>query len=387
MSNKQNGYLMIADITGYTAYLHASELEHAEEVLRSLIDLLIEHTQLPLVISRLEGDAVISFADERSILQGQTLVEMMESTYVAFKRALELMKHNTTCTCNACRNIPNLDLKFFIHFGTYLLQKLPTYTELIGTDVNLVHRLTKNSIKEKTGCQAYVAYSQAAVEALGIQELAQTMTTHSEEYDHIGTVQMFVQDMVQVWERDKDRTRMVVAPEDAFVSFEYEFDLAPMLMWEFVTKPEYKAILASSDSAQVDAKVDGRIGLGSAYLCAHGENVLPQTIIDWQPFEQYTIRAAPVMGVHTLWTTQLYPTETGTKVIVRCGEVFGGNPFARWFTRTILPKAAMKNTQAGFEALQAQISKEIETGAIFQPEAIEFSPDSIRASIAEKLTA
>jgi hypothetical protein len=76
-----------------------------------------------------------------------------------------------------------------------------------------------------------------------------------------------------------------------------------MLMWEFVTKPEYKAILASSDSVQVDAKVDGRIGLGSAYLCTHGENVSPQTIIDWQPFEQYTIRAAPVMGVHTLWTT------------------------------------------------------------------------------------
>jgi hypothetical protein len=45
------------------------------------------------------------------------------------------------------------------------------------------------------------------------REWAQTMTPHSEEYDHIGIVPMFVQDMVQVWERDKDRTRMVVAPE------------------------------------------------------------------------------------------------------------------------------------------------------------------------------
>ena len=151
MSKTQNGYLIIADITGYTAFLSGSELEHAEDSLRSLIDLLIKQTQVPLLISRLEGDAVISYADQRSILQGQTLVEMMESTYVAFKQAIELMVLNTTCNCNACRNIPNLDLKFFVHFGTYMLQQLPAYTELIGTDVNTVHRLTKNTIKEKIG--------------------------------------------------------------------------------------------------------------------------------------------------------------------------------------------------------------------------------------------
>lgn len=378
---------MIADITGYTAYLHASELEHAEEVLRSLIDLLIEHTQLPLVISRLEGDAVISFADERSILQGQTLVEMMETTYVAFKRAIELMQHNTTCTCNACRNIPNLDLKFFVHYGTYLLQKLPTYTELIGTDVNLVHRLTKNSIKEQTGCQAYVAYSQAAVDALKIQELAQTMTPHAEEYDHIGTVQMYVQDMIKVWERDKERTRIVVTPDEAFLRFVHEFDLPPMLMWDFVTKPEYKAILASSDSAQVDHKVDGRIGLGSAYMCAHGENISPQTIVDWQPFEQYTIRSAPVMGAHSLWTTLLEPTETGTKITLVCSAALGGNRFGRWLVNKIMPGAAQKNTEAGFAALREQISQVIDRGEVFQPEANKLSDKTIQAAIGEHLAA
>ena len=37
--------------------------------------------------------------------QGQTFVELIEDTYVAFRRAIDLMVVNTTCECNACRNI------------------------------------------------------------------------------------------------------------------------------------------------------------------------------------------------------------------------------------------------------------------------------------------
>ena len=42
MQQSQDGYLLIADITGYTAFLRESELEHAKDSLRSLLDLLIE---------------------------------------------------------------------------------------------------------------------------------------------------------------------------------------------------------------------------------------------------------------------------------------------------------------------------------------------------------
>jgi len=387
MSKTQNGYLIIADITGYTAFLSGSELEHAEDSLRALIDLLIEHTKVPLMISRLEGDAVISYADKRSILQGQTLVEMMEATYVAFKRAIELMVLNTTCTCNACRNIPNLDLKFFVHYGTYMLQELPSYTELIGTDVNTVHRLTKNTIREKTNIEAYVAYSQAAVDALGIQELADTMTAHTEVYEHIGAVNMFVQDMGAVWERRKEGSRILVQPEDAIITCEYEYPLAPMLMWDYVTKPEYKAILSRSDSANLDRKGNNRTGLDSSYICAHGKDITPQTIVDWQPFEQYTVSTPIMMGVSTFWTTRLEASENGTKITLLAGELQGGNRFARWFLKAMTKKIAIRNTIQGFEELGRKIEKEIEEGTVFQPNAaaVEFSPEAIRAAIAESL--
>jgi hypothetical protein len=61
MAKTQDGYLLIADISGYTLYLSKSELEHAQEILTALLELLVDHTRPPLVISRLAGDAVISY--------------------------------------------------------------------------------------------------------------------------------------------------------------------------------------------------------------------------------------------------------------------------------------------------------------------------------------
>ena len=176
MEQIQKGIIHIADISGYTAFLNESELEHAQGTLQSLLEVLIENTHLPLVISRLEGDAVISYATEGSFLQGASVLEMIESSYIAFRRALELMVINTTCTCNACRNIPNLDLKFFIHHGSFGLQPLPAYTELVGTDVNTAHRLTKNHVKQETGYEAYALFTRAAVEDVG--KLTHDASTH-----------------------------------------------------------------------------------------------------------------------------------------------------------------------------------------------------------------
>lgn len=61
MSKLHEGCLLIADISGYTVYLSKSELDHAQATLTSLLELLVEQTRPPLHISRLEGDAIISY--------------------------------------------------------------------------------------------------------------------------------------------------------------------------------------------------------------------------------------------------------------------------------------------------------------------------------------
>lgn len=72
------------------------------------------------------------------------------------------------------------------HFGEFGLQKLGNMTEMVGSDVNLTHRLLKNHIPEKTGINAYAYFTQAAIDALKLNEMTSVMKAHSESYDHFG---------------------------------------------------------------------------------------------------------------------------------------------------------------------------------------------------------
>ncbi len=90
---------------------------------------------------------------------------------------------NTSCTCDACANISSLDLKFVVHHGEFVLGEVAGRTELHGADVNLLHRLLKNAVTAETGIRAYIMYTQQAVDALGLDELAVAMTGHTDTYD------------------------------------------------------------------------------------------------------------------------------------------------------------------------------------------------------------
>ncbi|HEX6385067.1 MAG TPA: DUF2652 domain-containing protein, partial [Anaerolineae bacterium] len=325
MSTTQQGFLLIADITGYTMYLSQSELEHAQEVLQSLLELLIDHTRPPLIISRLAGDAVISYALQGTALQGQTFVESIENTYLAFRRAIELMVLNNTCQCAACANVASLDLKFFIHYGTFGIQRLGEHDELVGSDVNLIHRLLKNHVTAQTGIQAYTLYTEAAVRQLGIEDIGETMTAHVEEYEHLGKVKTRIQDMHPVWQAKRDQTRIELAPDDVLAHNEGEFSLPVHLMWEIVADPDYRSIFVQSVRQQILSRQNGRLAPGSAYLCFHGgKRVTTQTILEWQAFEQMTTEdTTPVPGATVLVNIRLTPTESGTRMAITCSKARG----------------------------------------------------------------
>ena len=61
MSTTSNhGYLVIADISGYTSFVAKTELEHSHEILSELLELILEKFQPLMTISKLEGDAVFA---------------------------------------------------------------------------------------------------------------------------------------------------------------------------------------------------------------------------------------------------------------------------------------------------------------------------------------
>jgi len=309
-----NGYLLIADITGYTQYLSESELEHAQQVLTVLLDLLVARTRPPLILNRLAGDAVISYGLRDNFLQGQTFVEVIEDCYTAFRAAVERMVLNNTCQCNACRNIPNLDLKFFVHYGSFALQRIRDSEELVGSDVILIHRLLKNHVTEQTGFKAYTLYTDAAIQQLGLGEICSTMTPHTESYEHLGEVRLWVQDMHPVWQRKRSATRVDLPPDQRIISFSEDFALTPEQVWNYLAQPQYRKVLMNAHRHEVTNLSNGRIGPGSVYQCYHGDRRTPQVILEWTPFERVVTQdAMPVPNVSVLVEYALEPIPAGTR--------------------------------------------------------------------------
>jgi len=316
MATTTHGYLLIADITGYTQYLSESELEHAQEVLTVLLELLVARTRPPLIINRLAGDAVISYGLRDNFLQGQTFIEVIEDCYTAFRAAIERMVLNNTCQCNACRNIPNLDLKFFVHFGAFAIQRIRDRDELVGSDVNLIHRLLKNHVVEQTGFKAYTLYTDAAIQQLGLSEICAAMTEHAESYEHLGEVKLWVQDMHPVWARKRSASRVTIPPDQVLMALSEDFALPPEQVWDYLSQLEYRKTLMNTHRHEVDNLSNGRIGPGSVYQCYHGDHPQSQTILEWQPFERVVTQDAihmPIPNVSVLIEYRLEPIPTGTR--------------------------------------------------------------------------
>jgi hypothetical protein len=328
----QFGYFLIADITGYTAYLSASELDHAQKTLTALINLLIKQTKPPLIISRLAGDAVISYGLSDRFVAGQTFVEMLEDTYVAFRRQVELMVRNTTCPCNACRNIGSLDLKFFVHYGEFAVQKLDAHDELVGSDVNLIHRLLKNSVTADTGIRAYTLYTDAAAAQLELDGRGEpghedgTLVPHGESYEHLGSVQTWVQDMHPVWEAKRDAVQVTIAPEDVLFTLEVGVAASPEAVWDFVVQPEHFNVLLGGDFTKLTGRRGGRVTVGSVYQCYHGDHPLGNTVVGWKPFEQLVVEftvPVPIAGALSLIAFNVMPTPTGAHLREDFGKARG----------------------------------------------------------------
>ena len=385
MAKTENGYFLIADITGYTQYLSESELEHAHEVLQTLMELLIQHTRPPLVISRLAGDAVISYGLRDQFLQPQTFFEMIEDTYVAFRHAIDLMVLNNTCQCNACANIGNLDLKFFVHYGAFTRQRLDQHDELLGADVIVIHRLLKNHVTEKTGCRAYALYTHAAIRQLGVENPDQFLKTHYEEYEHLGEVKTWVQNMHPVWAK-REAMKIEIPPEQTVVQESAEFPVPVEVVWDMLSDPKYRSPFMDAVKQNVLHRQHGRIVPGSAFQCFHGDGrITTQTVLEWRPFEQMTTEdTTPVPKTTVLIQFRLKPTENGTTITATCGKARGP-----WLNRKLCDLVAKSVVtqvfKKGFVDLRALLDQDQTEGKYVLPPPETFSREEIYQAALESL--
>lgn len=388
MATTTHGYLLIADITGYTQYLSESELEHAQQVLTVLLELLVARTRPPLILNRLAGDAVISYGLRDNFLQGQTFVEVIEDCYAAFRAAVERMVLNNTCRCNACANIAHLDLKFFVHYGAFALQRIRDREELVGSDVNLVHRLLKNHVVEQTGFRAYTLYTDAAIQQLGLKQICATMAPHAESYEHLGEVKLWVQDMHPVWEKKRAAARITLNPKEVYFQVETDIHLPPEQVWDYLAQPEFRMTLIGAERHTLEHRSEGRIAPGSVYTCYHGDKVVPQMILEWTPFERVVTQdriPIPVANTFCLVEYRLTPSATGTRFSQSIA--LGPAPWpGRLLCRLTLPTMT-KQGQKDIGAFRDRIEADFAARQALPADAPGLDPAAIIQSAAESLHA
>src|SRR2546426_10889864 len=86
---RELGYLVIADISGYTSFLTRTELEHAHGIVAELTALVIARLGDPLRFVSLEGAAVFAYAPSAAFAVAERLLDMIQGICVAVRLRLE----------------------------------------------------------------------------------------------------------------------------------------------------------------------------------------------------------------------------------------------------------------------------------------------------------
>src|SRR5512135_592436 len=119
----QPACFLIADISGYTGYLADVELDHAQDILADLMGAVVSALRPGFRLAKLEGDAAFTYlAGEHP--DGTLLLDTIERCYFGFRRRRRDVRQATSCQCQACVRIPDLNLKFVVHQGMAVHQKV-----------------------------------------------------------------------------------------------------------------------------------------------------------------------------------------------------------------------------------------------------------------------
>lgn len=358
MAETKHGYLLIADISGYTGYLAQVELDHAHEILTSLLEVIVDNFKTVMTISKLEGDAVFANVDEDKLIRTESLLELIENTYVAFRRYRDSSKRSTTCNCMACKNMSGLELKFFVHHGDYIVQSISGIRELVGSDVNLIHRLTKNHITENTGWNAYAMFTQTAMECIGLA--LEDLHPQTETYDHLGTVQTQTLNLTPRYQAIVSARRVIIQREEADIIVPFEFNYPLSLVWDWIMDLQKRnKTMGDIGQWKIISRNKGRTGVGASNHCAHGRGVSIETILDWRPFEYTTVENTdPSMAFREMMIFTSSPDNLSTKVEVRLKLL---KPQPLFFTRMMAKMQFKKENPylIWFSAINNFLEKEI----------------------------
>ena len=318
------------------------------------MDTLVRALRPPFRLAKFEGDAAFVYALADKV-DGSLLQDSIEQAYFAFRKRLRNIKQANSCECQACSRMQSLDVKFVVHHGEFIRQKMSGREELAGRDVILVHRLLKNDVGKRFGAHAYALYSDVCVRAMGIDPLGQGFVEHSEAIEHIGETKCWVRDLEEASIRESGTARNVVRRADAFAVIERDFAAPRPAVWEHVTLPGRRTRWQRSDGVVEDA-VKGRRGAGTQNHCLHGKDAIIEDILDWRPFDYVTqTTLLPIPGAPKILMTYAFDErdDGGTHFEFRVAKP---KPKDLRFYEQVWP-TVQKNYDVGLEILRSMLEE------------------------------
>ncbi len=186
-SAAQPTLLFIPDISGFTKFVHETEISHSEHIIKELLEALIDANEMDLQVSEIEGDAVLFYRTGKKPTAVETLAQV-QRMYIKFHVCLRKYESQRICQCGACIKTNGLALKFIIHYGDISINQVKSSSKLFGKDLIVAHRLMKNDIP----LEEYVLITHQLLNAcsswVGIEQVAwETPSQGNGNYD-FGTI-------------------------------------------------------------------------------------------------------------------------------------------------------------------------------------------------------
>ena len=144
----QNAILFIPDISGFTEFVHHTDINHSKHIVSELLELLIDTNIMDLELAEIEGDALFMYKLDNQV-DVLAIEKQIETMYLAFHTHIKRYEYQRICHCGACSSTYNLKIKFVVHYGEIEFIKIKDSKKPYGSSVIQVHRLLKNDVPLK----------------------------------------------------------------------------------------------------------------------------------------------------------------------------------------------------------------------------------------------
>lgn len=277
MPSTQTGYIAIADVSGYTAFVADTEIEHSREILGELLEVTSRELEKHLRLARIQGDAIICVGEPKD------LINCLESAFMSFHRRVRAMVAANTCQCNACQSVPSLTLKFVAQHGTYSTVSVRGAEDLVGGDVNIAFRLLKNHVPS----HEYILATRSVLDRLPPDTRAPFVPI-AEDYD-LGHVEAGYRDLRELRDRAYVQLDKRVTAQNADMTLTRDLDAPPDLVYATLVRPATMQRIAGAPKISLKGGARGTLA-NAAYHCEHGADGLTVfEVLNAEPGRELTL--------------------------------------------------------------------------------------------------